>query len=196
MYRLGFNFQLRHSHHGLPVNPSALATPASLAAPALPIHTLTSARSLRQSRPLISVGPYQAYPADIKVVIKPSPPSPPSKAASNRPAPTTASAAARLVGMVTRIARAAVGGGKVQVMPVAGTVQVASGRVGLLGLADARACVPMWHGMDVRLTGSMWYSMPWCIGTFSHWFASSSIATSLGSFHIAVDKIEAIFSLC
>ncbi|CAI5497766.1 unnamed protein product, partial [Closterium sp. Naga37s-1] len=121
----------RHSHHNLPAIPSGIAP---LASPS-PIRTLNSARGLSQSRPLISVGPYQAYPADIKVVIKPSPP---SKAASKRPAPTTTSPAARLASMVTRIARAAVGGGKVQVMPVAGTVQVASGRVGLLGLADAR----------------------------------------------------------
>ncbi|CAI5521462.1 unnamed protein product, partial [Closterium sp. Naga37s-1] len=135
LYRLGFNFQFRHSHHDLPAIPSAIAPPVSPSSPSVPLHTLTSARSLRQSRPLISVGPYQAYPADIKVVIKPSPT---SKAASKHPAPTTASPAARLASMVTRVARAAVGGGKVQVMPVAGTVQVASGRVGLLGLADAR----------------------------------------------------------
>ncbi|CAI7863220.1 unnamed protein product [Closterium sp. NIES-53] len=70
-----------------------------------------------------------------------------------------------------------------------------SGGGGVVQVARAKACVPMWHGMDVRLTSSMRYSMPWCIGSLSHWFADSSLAASLGSFHIAVDKIEAIFSL-
>ncbi|CAI5492789.1 unnamed protein product [Closterium sp. Naga37s-1] len=159
MYRLGFNFQFRHSHHDLPVNPSVLATPVSLAVSASPIHTLTSATGLRESRPLITVGPYQAYPADIRIVVKPSAPSPPSKAASKRPAPSTASLATRLAGMVTRVAWAAVGGGKVQVMPVAGTVQVASGRVGLLGLADAR--VTGWKRAGSWFQGSAVWQTAW-----------------------------------
>ncbi|CAI5497772.1 unnamed protein product [Closterium sp. Naga37s-1] len=123
--------------HTSPATPSAI-TPVSPAMPSMPLHTLTSARGLRQNRPLISVGPYQAYPADIRVVIKPSLPTAPSKAASKRPASTTASPAARLASTVARVARVVVGGGKVQVMPVAGTVQVTSGRVRLLGLAVAR----------------------------------------------------------
>ncbi|GJP31163.1 hypothetical protein CLOM_g9631 [Closterium sp. NIES-68] len=329
LYRIGFNFQFRHSHHTPASIPSAMPPLASPSTPPATWHTLAPARGTSQSHPLISVGPYQAYPSDVKVVIKPSTPTPPSKAAPKLPAP--ASTAARLASTAASIARAAVGGGKLQLMPLAGTVQVVSGRVGLLGLADAqvhlshhwpssssqlrfllhspfssahtcacssssssrhprasssygstthgrevqpgaangaalhggssrssshlnassfvsldscgyarggvsaspatsageggvssagrsvmeqqgigaagsssggvvqvaraKACLPMWHGMDVRLTGCLRYSMPWYIGTYSRYFASSSLAMSLGSFHLAVDKVETIFSL-